>query len=1004
MQGKTVKLRVHVVATLLLATFVVSLVAVFLSFALGRFGQVAQDNARSIFSHMADAQAQKLDGMVRSAAQAVETVARMPARSYRAAGPRTESVMRATLLALVGANPSLYGAYFGLADGSFFQIVGLPGDPNAANALGAPPQARFALRSIDGPSPRSEELWQFLDRDGAVLAQRSDPLRYDPTARPWYADARADGVLGLTEPYLFQSSGALGVTLVKRIVAADGVAGADLSLVALADFVRHTVGDQPGGSVVLDAADRVLAMAGAMPLAGNDLVAPLARLGNSGHPYLQALHRTLQKDRSGNGGLIEIAGERHVLAVREVALAPGVTYRVVSFAPLSSFSAPLLEVRDQIVLVSLLVLAISLPLAYGVSLRASRALGRLAVDSERIKELDFSGDPKVASMFYEIDVLGDAHRTMKQSIHDRTEALQLARDKLSSLVESGLALSAVRDSQSLLASILLTGKRLANADAGTLYLMTGHDSLRFALRTRDDGLPASEIPLHDAASGAPNDHYVSVHAALYGKTVVIDDLAREKRFDVSGTLQFDQATGYRTVSQLSVPMVAVSGEVLGVMQLINALDADSGVPVPFDPEIVKFIEALAAQAAMALDNHHLLESQREMMDSLIRIIAGAIDAKSAYTGGHCERVPELAVMLAEAACEQERGPLAGFAFRDADEWREFRIGAWLHDCGKVTTPEYVVDKATKLETIYNRIHEIRTRFEVLLRDARIESLEAVLAGGERSEAERRYDKRKAELHEDFAHVAACNIGGEAMAPEDLERLAGIARSTWLRHFDDRLGLSHEEAARHARTPPAPLPAEETLLADKDYHRIERDETPDFDPALGIRMARPRLLYDLGELHNLRVGRGTLTPEERYKVNEHIIQTILMLERLPLPQNLRRVPEYASTHHETLKGDGYPRGIAADHLSIPARIMAIADIFEALTASDRPYKEGKRLSEAVAMLARFCDDEHIDRDLFELFLARGIHVQYARRFLDPSQIDQVDVSHFLRPESARHLLN
>ncbi|MCB1955835.1 MAG: GAF domain-containing protein [Rhodocyclaceae bacterium] len=984
---KAIKFRVHVLATVLLATFVMSLMAVFLLFALGRFGQVARDNAAAIFEHMADAQAQKLVALVGGARLVVETAAQQPARVYREL-ERPDAVLRSTLLAMVSANPSLYGAYVGLADGGFYQVIGLTGDPRAAATLGAPPGARFAVRVIASPSPRAEERWEFLDADAQRLGERRDPLRFDPTARPWYRIAPPEGTLGATAPYVFQSSGALGITLVRRLTRGSGVAAADLSLASLSAFMATTMANRPGGTLLLDGEDRILAMAGE-PSAGNlDYAAPLSRLGTAGTPYLRALHAALDGRNGPEDGILDVDGEAHVLAVRPVEVAPGITYRFVSFAPMQVFAAPVLEVRDQVLLVSLAVLAFSLPLAYLVSRRASRALGQLAADSEKIRHMDFSGDPRVTSLFYEIDVLDEAHRTMKHSLRERTAALELARDKLSSLVESGLALSAVRDTESLLGSILLTGRRLANADAGTLYLVTEAGGLRFALRTRDDGLPVREIPLHDPASGAPNERYASVYAALRRETVVIDDIRRETRFDTSGTLSFDTETGYRTVSQVNVPLVASSGEVLGVLQLINAIDGRSGQPGPFDPEIVSFVEALAAQAAMAIDNHQLLEGQREMMDALIRIIAGAIDAKSAYTGGHCERVPELAVMLAEAACAVEEGPLAGFAFTDPDQWREFRIGAWLHDCGKVTTPEYVVDKATKLETLYNRIHEIRTRFEVLLRDARIRQLEAERDGADPAAAAAAYEVRRRQLLDDFAFLAECNIGGESMTDDALARLERIAGERWTRHFDDRLGLSQEEERRLAGHPAAPLPAEERLLADKAQHRVPRTEAVHFDPRLGIAMEVPELLYNLGELYNLRTRRGTLTREERFKINEHIIQTIVMLDRLPLPKNLRRVPEYAATHHETLDGSGYPRGLDAGQLSIPARIMAIADIFEALTASDRPYKRGLALSEAVAMLARFRDDGHIDPDLFALFLSAGIHRRYGERFLPASQIDEV----------------
>jgi HD-GYP domain-containing protein (c-di-GMP phosphodiesterase class II) len=404
-------------------------------------------------------------------------------------------------------------------------------------------------------------------------------------------------------------------------------------------------------------------------------------------------------------------------------------------------------------------------------------------------------------------------------------------------------------------------------------------------------------------------------------------------------------------------------------------------------------EAFSSSAAVAIDQQRLLEAQKALMDSMIKIMAGAIDAKSPYTGGHCERVPELGMMLAEEACQVKDGPLADFAFKTDDEWREFRIGAWLHDCGKVTTPEYVVDKATKLETIYNRIHDVRVRFDVLLRDAKITQLEAVAAGADPQQAQATFEARKAELADDFAFVADCNMGGEFMAPEKLERLKTIAAQTWQRHFDDRLGLSHDESKRYSAEP-AELPATERLIDDKPHHIIARTDLRVLDPKWGFKVNVPEHLYNYGELYNLSVGRGTLTEEERFKINEHVIHSLVMLEQLPLPKNLKRVPEYAGTHHETLTGTGYPRKLNAAQLSVPMRIMAIADIFEALTACDRPYKKAKTLSESIKILSFFKKDGHIDPVLFDLLLTSGVYQRYAEKYLLPEQIDEVDIAKFV----------
>jgi len=324
------------------------------------------------------------------------------------------------------------------------------------------------------------------------------------------------------------------------------------------------------------------------------------------------------------------------------------------------------------------------------------------------------------------------------------------------------------------------------------------------------------------------------------------------------------------------------------------------------------------------------------------------------------------------------------------------VAAWLHDCGKVTTPEYVVDKATKLETIHDRLHEVRMRFEVLKRDAQIASLQAIANGEDEQSARHRLAVEWQQIDDDFAFVASCNEGGEYMAPERLERLQAIARRTWLRTLDDRIGISQEEKLRKAATPVATLPVVEPLLADRPEHRIARparDGLTDDDPR-GFRMPVPALLYNRGELYNLSVGRGTLSEEERYKINEHIVQTLIMLKQLPFPRHLRQVPEIAGGHHEKMDGSGYPRRLRGEEMKPLTRMMAIADIFEALTAIDRPYKKGKTLSEAIAIMSRMQQEQHIDADLFALFLRSGVYLDYARTFMRPEQIDAVDIDRVL----------
>ncbi|MBF0624894.1 MAG: GAF domain-containing protein [Magnetococcales bacterium] len=644
---------------------------------------------------------------------------------------------------------------------------------------------------------------------------------------------------------------------------------------------------------------------------------------------------------------------------------------------------------------------------YGKLSRDTRRLVRISDRSEHNLKL---AHEQIRAQKAELELAHD--RLSRQAdiletmVQERTRDLVRTQAKLEKLVELGIAMAAQRDIGLLLDNILQGARELTRADGGILFLRDADDRLRYEIVRIGSldlvlggpgGPPITFNPLSLAGSapGEGSRNNVAVHAALHGAITNVADAYQECGFDFSVIHGFDARTGYRSRSFLTVPLKPRQGPVVGVLQLINAQDPATGAVIGFDPEIEGFVEALAALAALTLDNQKLLNSQKELFNAFIRLIAAAIDAKSPYTGGHCERVPEVARMLAEAAHRVGEGPLRDFSLTEADR-HHIHLASWLHDCGKVTTPEYVVDKATKLETIHNRIHEVRTRFEVLRRDAEIRCLREQLAGGVAGALQERFQREVAVLEEEFAFIAECNIGGEFMDPARRDRVREIAGRTWIRHFDDRKGLSHGEMTHRRDISPVPVPAVERLLDDKPEQVIPRAfrGLPDQWRRLGIRMQVPEALYNYGEVYNLCIGRGTLTDEERFKVNEHIIQTIVMLDQLPFPADLRPVPEYAGAHHETMIGTGYPRGLKRQDMSIPARIMSLADIFEALTATDRPYKEPKTLSQALRIMHFMKKDGHIDPDLFDLFLTQGVYRDYADRFMRPEQIDAVRVEDFL----------
>jgi HD-GYP domain-containing protein (c-di-GMP phosphodiesterase class II) len=545
------------------------------------------------------------------------------------------------------------------------------------------------------------------------------------------------------------------------------------------------------------------------------------------------------------------------------------------------------------------------------------------------------------------------------------EALSLEEDlllRLDRLHEIGAALSLETDLGALLEKILVAAKGITGADGGTLYLVEGEgeeQQLRFEImRTASlglamggtTGLKIPFAPIRLYSDGAANWSMVAASAALTGNTVNIADAYGEAGFDFSGTRQFDRTTGYRSKSFLAVPMHDHAGEVIGVLQLINALDPVTGSIKRFSPADQRLAESLASQAAIAISNRRLVNQLERLFESFINLINEAIDEKWPYTGSHCQRVPALTMMLAEAANQAAEGPLAHFRMTDSDRY-ELHIAGLLHDCGKITTPVHIVDKATKLETIFDRIELVATRFEVLKRDAEIAALNAKLelerasgiGGEERRSAAERVDRALAEkiaaISGEVEFLRRCNVGAEAMSPEDQARVRRIA------------------GARSWRTP-----------------------SGDKAPAL-----------TRNEVGNLVIRSGTLTAEERDIVNHHIVVTNKMLESLPWPKHLRRVPEYAGGHHERMDGKGYPRGLTREQMSVQARIMGIADIFEALTAKDRPYKKGKSLTEALHILGKFSLSGHIDSDLFHVFVRSKVYLKFAEAFLDAEQIDFVDES-------------
>ena len=545
-------------------------------------------------------------------------------------------------------------------------------------------------------------------------------------------------------------------------------------------------------------------------------------------------------------------------------------------------------------------------------------------------------------------------------INQLKQRISQLQGRIAHLNEIGIALSSEKNTDKLFEMILDAGKKITNADGRTLYMKNQDGNLDFkillneTMNTHVGGTSGVEIPFYPVKlwldEHTPNHANVSAYVALTGKTVHIDDAYEEDGFDFSGTKGFDKKTGFRSKSFLTVPLKNHEDDIIGVMQLINARDKEGNV-IHFSDEMQEQVESIASQGAVALTNKKLVEELKTLFEAFIKLIAVAIDKKSPYTGGHCERVPIITMMLADAVEKVDYGKYKDFSMND-DERYELYIAAWLHDCGKVATPPHVVDKGTKLETIYDRIGLIDTRFEILRRDAKIKYLEQKAGLFEATEEtiqkiEDDYRAQLKQIDEDQAFIKLVNHGGEFMEKDLQERVLDIAKYPYIENGVEKPFLSADEVT------------------------------------------------------NLNIPKGTLTDEERTIINDHIVITIDMLEKLPYPKQLKNVPEFAGGHHEKMDGTGYPKGLKGDQMSVQAKMMAIADIYEALTAADRPYKDGKKISQAMRIMGYMKNDYHIDPDLFEIFVKEGIYKKYAGEYVDSIQIDQVQEGDFINEKTVYH---
>ncbi|RLQ21697.1 HAMP domain-containing protein [Seongchinamella sediminis] len=1037
-------IRLTVVTVFILATALTAGVALGLQYYFSQ--KLAHEAAAELYATTAVSVASEINGITRTNRSVIDLLADNPA----IADAGQETALLKMFVEVLEKNPMLYGVYVGRPDGSLYEVINLNANKRSRRKVLALPPDRWLVMTVSQTDGQRLRTYTYLDQDLRPRISRDEPTEYSATERPWYQAAMSSGVAEVSAPYLFAQLASAGITFSKRIADSESVVGLDMTLATMSEFLAtHSISAE-SSMFIYDSEGQVIASNLLAEEHLSRLPLPQVSLSRQERAYLDGLG-TLTVSNELDWPPIDYAQQGQprgysVDIIRMIAAALGIPIKFEN-----GYSWPELVERFRLGEIDLLhpvvltpdnrdwglagVSHLDLPFAL---LTRDTAMAPEQMDQLNGKRLaiprEWSILPLIAKAWPAIEIV-EATSTL-----DAIEKVQ-----------SGEVMAAL-DNEVILRYVakhyFMTGLRFNNQiQLGLeqvpdgLYILSPADEPQLrelidraivAIKAEHRGfLEQTWLSPEGMESTSASQTVPSRLLIKAANTPSLHGKLQKDRIDGENHVLFATSTSEQD-NQMFVGIITPESAILGPFldSLVISLASTAGILLAllplswfFSQPIVRPVKQLAdendkvkrlefdkvqrvnsrikeldelseSMVSMVASIQAHERAQRELMDSFIRLIAQAIDDKSAYTGGHCERVPQIALLLAEAANRSNDPAFADFALEDDEQWREYRIAAWLHDCGKITTPEHIVDKGSKLETIYNRIHEVRMRFEVLSRDAELEYWAAVQRNPtKKAEYEAALEKTQQQLQDDFAFVAECNVGGEYLDESKQQRLVEIAQKTWQRRFDNQLGLSPVEEFRQPQETPEP-PVTEQLLADKPEHIIERTRSTDYDPKLGINMDVPEHLYNLGEVYNLSVSRGTLTAEDRFKINEHMISTIKMLESLPFPEELKNVPRYASTHHETMKGSGYPRKLPGDQLSIPERILAVADVFEALTASDRPYKKAKPVSVAIDILHKMVEDNHLDRDCFELFLKSGVYLRYAREYLEPEQVDEVDVQQYL----------
>lgn len=881
-----------------------------------------------------------------------------------------------SLLELLADSKDLTSYLVGYPNGDMF-AASLIADDKMLYMLKAPKNAMFSVLNLSAQNQTMEQL--YYDSDYNLLLRRLD-LRpkgllasYDVREKEWFQQAKMEEVT-ISDPYYFEVMDEIGLTI-QRKTRSGSVVAAEILTRNLSETLRKTVKKDDALRVLYDDNEQVYASN------KPDLFINKDELENKAGVWLEDINNSIvlttlrenlkypNEDKSPLE-VFWLDGEQWYGEIVKIHIYQDVTLNLLMAIRTSELVNKALEAREHALIVSVIILVLSLPIIYFFSRVISKPILIATLRAKSIENFDFSYSTVVPSHIKEIQALRTSLVSMQQTIK-RFFFLTNAIAKEENL-------------EQLIELVCKATAQATNAKAGYMYLIDFHDNIltpQYAWwgssgRVHNEQLP--KIKLDDISS------------IPFLKKVFIDKEHAVVTLDELKTLDVTDAVMTSEQWFLFVPLFDRKKDVIGILGLVFQHTEKEWV---LNTQL-NFIDALTSFASVSIEAKRMFVDQKSLLNSFVKLIAEITDTKSRYTGNHCQRVPVLVQKLALAAHNSQERIFADYHL-DAEDFEALHIAAWLHDCGKIITPEHIIEKSSKLETIYNRIHEIRTRFEVLKRDAKIEMYQRALNSELPEPLRLELEQKWQQLDEEFAFIAKVNEGGEFLSQEAIARINQIGDRTWMRTLNNRLGLSqiNKERYKHSGENKA-LPTEELLLQDKPYHLVEWDEEELKDTDPRFTMKRMPYKANLGERYNLSITRGTLTAEDRFIINDHIIQTIKMLEQLPFSKPMKNIPMIAGCHHEKIDGTGYPMGLKGEDMSLSAKIMAIADIFEALTSNDRPYRPIKTLSEALNIMSFMVKDKHIDSDVFRLFLTSGVYLEYAKQFMLPSQLDVTDIEAFL----------